>query len=183
MKLLFDFFPIVLFFIAFKFAGIYIATIATMIAACLQVSIYWLKYRRFEILHIITLVTLLILGGSTLLLHNELFIKWKPTAIYWIFALTFLGSHFIGEKLLIQRLLDKQIKLPLFAWQRLNTMWIVFFVLMGTLNLYVVYHFNTNVWVNFKLFGTFGLSLVFLVIQGIYLQKSGYLNAKSPNTD
>jgi intracellular septation protein len=179
MRLLFDFFPVFLFFIAFKWAGIYMATTVTMIAACLQVGIYWLKYRKFEILHVITLATILILGGSTLLLHNELFIKWKPTAIYWVFALTFLGSQFVGEKLLIQRLLDKQMKIPLFAWQRLNTMWIIFFVFMGALNIYVVYHFSTDIWVNFKLFGTFGLSLVFLVIQGIYLHKLGYLNAKS----
>ena len=163
MKLFFDFFPIFLFFIAFKLAGIYIATVVTMLASLVQVGVYWLKYRKFEILHLITLVIVLLLGSTTLLLHNELFIKWKPTAIYWIFALTFFISQLIGKKPLIQRLLDNQLTLPQFAWQRLNLSWVMFFLCMGILNIYVVYHFSTNTWVNFKLFGTFGISIAFLI--------------------
>ncbi|HVV68361.1 MAG TPA: septation protein A [Gammaproteobacteria bacterium] len=177
MKLLFDFFPIFLFFIAFKFFGIYIATATTMLASLLQVGIYWLKHRRFESLHIITLVTVVLLGGSTLLLHNDLFIKWKPTAIYWVFALAFLSSQFIGKKPLIQRLLDSKLSLPRNVWQRLNVSWILFFVLMGIANIYVLYHFSTNAWVNFKLFGTLGLTLVFMVIQAIYMTK--YMDTKN----
>ena len=177
MKLLFDFFPIFLFFIAFKCFGIYIATATTMVASLLQVIVYWLKHRRFESLHIITLVTVVLLGGSTLLLHNDLFIKWKPTAIYWVFALAFLCSQFIGKKTLIQRLLDSKLSLPRNVWQRLNVSWAVFFVVMGIANIYVLYHFSTNAWVNFKLFGTLGLTVVFMVIQAIYMTK--YMDVKN----
>lgn len=171
MKLLFDFFPIFLFFVAFKFFGIYIATAVTMAASLLQVSIYWLKHRRFESLHLITLVIVILFGGSTLLLHNDLFIKWKPTAIYWIFAICFLGSQFIGKKTLIQRLLGTQLNLPDTIWQRLNISWIIFFTTMGIVNVYVLYHFSTNTWVNFKLFGTLGLTLLFLIAQAIYMSR------------
>lgn len=171
MKLLFDFFPILLFFLAFKVFGIYTATAVTMAASLLQVSVYWLKNRRFESLHLITLAIVILLGGSTLWLHNDLFIKWKPTVIYWIFALFFLGSQFIGKKPLVQRLLGAQLSLPHLVWRRLNFSWIIFFSLMGMLNVYVLYHFSTNAWVNFKLFGSLGLTLAFLVVQAIYMSR------------
>lgn len=173
MKLLFDFFPIFLFFIAFKYFdhNIYIATAVTMCASLLQVLIYWLKQRRFEPLHVITLVIVIVLGSSTLLLHNELFIKWKPTAIYWLFGLAFLISNYIGKKPLIQRLLGSQMSLPDLIWRRLNLSWIVFFTMMGIVNIYIVYHFSTNTWVNFKLFGALGLTVLFIVLQAIYISK------------
>ncbi len=177
MKLLFDFFPILLFFIAFKFFGIYTATAVTMAASILQVSIYWYKHRRFESLHLITLVIVILLGGTTLLLHNDLFIKWKPTVIYWVFALCFLASQFIGKAPLVQRLLSAQLSLPDSAWQRLNLSWVVFFSLMGSINIYVLYHFSTNAWVNFKLFGTLGLTLIFLIAQAIYMSR--FMESKS----
>lgn len=176
MKLLFDFFPIFIFFLAFKFFGIYIATATTMAASLLQVAIYWLRHKSFESLHIITLITVMLFGGTTLLLHNELFIKWKPTAIYWIFAVVFLGSQFIGKKPLIQRLLDSKMSLPKAVWQRLNISWVLFFAVMGIANVYVLYHFSTNAWVNFKLFGTLGLTILFLIFQAIYMSK--YLDVK-----
>ncbi|MFT3742399.1 MAG: septation protein A [Gammaproteobacteria bacterium] len=171
MKLLFDFFPILLFFIAFKFFGIYVATATTMVGALLQVGIYWLKHRRFESLHVITFITIVLLGGTTLIFHNDLFIKWKPTVLYWIFALVFGISRFIGQKPLIQRMLDSQLSLPLKAWQQLNFSWVLFFAIMGAANIYVLYHFSTNAWVNFKLFGTLGFTIVFLVGQGIYMSR------------
>jgi intracellular septation protein len=180
MKLLYDFFPIFLFFIAFKLFGIYIATAVTMLGSLIQVGIYWLQHRKFENLHLITLGTVVLLGGTTLLLHNELFIKWKPTAIYWIFALAFLGSQFIGKKPLIQRLLGTQITLPILIWQRLNLAWIVFFSVMGIINVYVLYHFSTNAWVNFKLFGSLGMTIVFLIAQAIYMSR--YLDQKQGHT-
>lgn len=178
MKLLFDFFPILLFFVAFKWFGIYMATAATMLASLLQVGAYWLKNRRFETLHIVTLFTILILGGTTLALHNELFIKWKPTVLYWIFALAFLGSRFIGKKPLIQRMLDAQLNLPTLVWRRLNLSWALFFLGMGIANVYVLYHFSTNAWVNFKLFGALGLILFFLIGQGIYLSRFMAIKAR-----
>ena len=171
MKLLFDFFPILLFFIAYKLYNIYVATAVVMVASGAQVSGYWLKHRRFENMHLITLLLVMVLGSATLLFHNEIFIKIKPTAIYWIFSLLFLGSHYWGEKFFIQRMMDGKLKLPQQDWKRLNVSWALFFLSMGMLNLYVVYHFNTNTWVHFKLFGTLTLTFVFVVLQSLYMAK------------
>jgi len=171
MKLLFDFFPILLFFIAYKFFGIYIATGVAMAASVLQVSGYWFKRRRFETLHIVTLGLVLVLGGATLFFHDQLFIQWKPTAIYWAFAVLFMVSQFFGKKCLIQRLMDNKLSLPAAIWRRLNTSWSVFFILMGIINLVVVYNFSTNTWVNFKLFGTLALTLLFVFGQALYMSR------------
>lgn len=171
MKLLFDFFPILIFFIAYKVLGIFYATAAAIAASLLQLFAYWLKHRRFETLHVITFATVALLGGATLLLHNDLFIKWKPTAIYWAFSLVFLASQYIGKRNLMQRMLDSKMNLPRNVWQRLNLSWVVFFLAMGGINIYVIYHFSTDAWVNFKLFGTLGLTAIFLVVQAIYMSK------------
>jgi intracellular septation protein len=176
MKLLFDFFPIVLFFIGYKFYGIFIATIIGMIASLLQVGFFWFKHRRIEITHAITLILILVLGAATLFLHNAIFIKWKPTAIYWVFSLLFLGSQLIGTKPFIQHLMGDKITLPQNVWQRLNLSWAMFFVLMGGINLYVAYQFSTDVWVNFKLFGTLGSTIVFGILQSIYILKVSRLD-------
>ena len=171
MKFLFDFFPIVLFFIAFKMGDIYIATITVIVASAAQVL--WSRYKtgRFEKLPLITLGTIVVLGGATLFFKNELFIKWKPTALYWVLALALVISQFIGNKPLMQRLLEQNVVLPTKIWHQLNLSWALFFAAMGIANLYVVYHFNTDTWVNFKLFGTLGLTLVFIVLQGFYMAK------------
>lgn len=171
MKFLFDFFPIALFFIAFKMGDIYLATVTAIVASVVQVI--WSRYKtgRFEKLPLITLGTIVILGGATLFFRNELFIKWKPTALYWLLALALLISQFIGKKPLMQRLLEQNIELPTKIWHQLNLSWALFFTTMGIANLYVVYHFDTNTWVNFKLFGTMGLTLVFILIQGLYMTK------------
>ncbi|MCK4869708.1 MAG: septation protein A [Gammaproteobacteria bacterium] len=171
MKLFFDFLPILLFFIAFKLYGIYVATAVAMAASLLQVSIFWLKHHRVEPTHMITLAIIMVLGGATLLFHDIMFIKWKPTAIYWIFASLFLITRFVGNKTLIQRMMDGKISLPEHMWHKLNLSWALFFLSMGFINLYVVYHYNTNTWVNFKLFGTLGLTVVFVVLQSMYMAK------------
>lgn len=171
MKLLFNFFPIILFFIAYKLVGIYIATVVAMLASLTQTIGFWVKHRRFEFTHLITLAIILILGSATIILHDAMFIKWKPTAVYWLFALLFLGTQFIGNKTLIQRMMDNKLSLPNFIWMRLNLSWAVFFTVMGVANLYVVYHFSTNAWVNFKLFGTLGLTIVFVVLQSLYIAR------------
>lgn len=171
MKFLYDYFPILCFFIAYKLFGIFTATAVTMVASVLQVGIYWLKYRRFEKLHIITLLFVLILGGSTLIFHKVIFIKWKPTIIYWIFAIVLAVSQFIGRRPLLHRMLADKISLPDKIWQRLNISWAIFFAALGALNIYVVYHMNTNAWVNFKMFGTLGITLVFIIAQGLYMAK------------
>lgn len=171
MKFLFDFLPILLFFIAYKFFGIYIATGVAMAAITAQVSIHWFKHKCFEVLHLVTMGLVLALGAATLFLHNELYIKWKPTAIYWVFALAFLTSQFVGKKLLIQRMMDDKLNLPATIWKRLNISWVVFFLAMGFVNLYIVYHFNTNTWVNFKLFGILFLTLGFVLAQSLYMAR------------
>ena len=171
MKLLFDFFPIALFFIAYKFGDIYLATLTAIAASIAQVAISRYKTGHFEKIPLITLGTIVLLGGATLFFKNELFIKWKPTALYGLLAIGFLLSHFIGKKPLIQRMIEQNIQLPQKVWNQLNISWVIFFLAMGALNLYVVYHYDTDTWVNFKLFGSLGLTLVFIIAQGIYMSR------------
>lgn len=171
MKFLFDYFPIICFFIAYKFGGIYVATAVAMAASALQLAAYWLKHRRFEKLHVITFVFIIVLGSLTLIFHKAIFVKWKPTIVYWIFAGVLFGSHFFGKKPLMYSMLGDKVSLPDKVWPRLNMSWAIFFLGLGILNLYVVYNYNTNAWVNFKLFGTFILMLVFIIGQAFYIAK------------
>lgn len=173
MKILFDFFPVLLFFTAFKLTddNIYIATAAAIAATVVQVTVFWVKHRRLEKLHVITLSLLVLFGGATLLLHDEVYIKWKPTVLNWLFGLVFIASHFIGKRPVIQRLMAQAITLPQAVWYRLNLAWSVFFIAVGFINLYVVYNFDTDTWVNFKLFGIIGLTLVFIIAQSLYISR------------
>lgn len=171
MKLLFDLFPILLFFIGYKFFGLYTATSIAMAASLIQVLFYRLKHQRYEKMHLISLGLILVLGSATLIFHNPWFIKWKPTAIYWLSAFVFLCSTWIGKKTLIEKMMDGNISLPKVIWYRLNYGWTLFFLFMGALNLYVAYSFSTDIWVNFKLFGGAGLTLLFIFIQAIYLSR------------
>lgn len=171
MKLLFDFLPILLFFIAYKIGGIYVATAIAIIVSCVQVGFCWYKFRRIERLHLITLLLIVVLGGATLFLHNTLFFQWKPTIVNWLFAITFLGSQFIGHKPVIQRMLEGNVSLPAYIWRRLNISWAIFFLMMGIANLYVVYHYDEDTWVNFKLFGMLGLTVLFVLVQALYLAR------------
>lgn len=172
MKILFDFFPIAAFFIAYKWQGIYLATAIAIAASLIQVL--WSRYKqgRFEKIPVITFFSILILGGATLLFKNEIFIKWKPTVVYWILAIIFLGSHFVGSKKpIIQRFAGETVSLPNYVWSRINYSWCAFFFLMGIANLYVIHNFNTDTWVNFKLFGTLICTLIFIFGQAIYMYK------------
>ncbi|MEK8017768.1 MAG: septation protein A [Candidatus Parabeggiatoa sp.] len=172
MKFLYDFFPILLFFIAYKLYDIYVATAVIIAASVLQISLYWIKNRRVEKMHLITLVLILILGSATLYLRNPEFIYWKPTIVNWAFALAFLGSQFIGKKNLLQRMLDSQITVTSqHIWKTLNFAWVGFFIAMGFINWYVFKHFSEDTWVNFKLFGMMGLTFVFVIAQGFYLMR------------
>lgn len=171
MKILYDFFPILLFFVAYKLYGIYAATATAIVATVAQVALFWLRHRRFEKMHLITLAIIVVFGGATLLLHNPVFIKWKPTVAYWLFALTFLGSQFIGGKCIIERMMGHAIQTTRGVWTKLNLAWVVFFVVMGCVNLYVAYNYAEATWVNFKLFGLMGLTLVFVLGQGVVLSR------------
>jgi intracellular septation protein len=169
MKLLFDFLPIVAFFIAYKFFGIYIATAVAIAISLLQVIGYWIKYRQLSSLQLISLGTIVVFGGATLLLHDEIIIKWKPSVLYWILSLVFLGSQYLGKKTFVQHLMESNITLSKTEWVNINMSWVIFFALMGFINLYVAYHFSTDTWVNFKLFGLLGLTTIFILGQAIYL--------------
>jgi intracellular septation protein len=173
MKFLFDIFPVALFFIAFKLGDIFIATGVAIAATLAQVG--WLLVRRHKIDKMlwISLAIIVVTGGLTLVLHDETFIKWKPTILYWAFAAGFGGSALFFRKNLIRSLLVEHICAPDFVWQRLNLSWIGFFVFMGFANLAVAFAFGltTETWVNFKLFGGIGLMLMFVLIQGVLLSK------------
>ena len=171
MKFLFDLFPVLLFFVAYKLTNIYVATAVAIAASAVQVGGFWLKHRRFENMHLITLALIVVLGGATLLLQDEMFIKWKPTAVNWLFAVAFFGSQYIGGKPLVRRMMEKSVALPDAIWNRLNLSWAAFFFAVGAVNIYVVYHFDTDTWVNFKLFGIVGLTLVFIIAQAIYMSR------------
>lgn len=179
MKLLFDFFPIVLFFLAYKLFDIYYATAFAMLASLAQVVFFRLKYQHYEKLHIISLLLILTLGGATLFFHNPWFIKWKPTGIYWLSAFIFLGSHYIGSKPIIQRMMEKNVILPAKIWRRLNYAWAGYFLIMGSLNIYIAYYYPTDFWVNFKLFGGVGCMLIFVFIQALYLAKHAVVASSS----
>ena len=176
MKFLFDFFPVLAFFIAYyipeeRSQGLFLATGVAIIAAIIQVTLYWVIKRRFEKMHVITLMIILILGGATLLLQDKRYFMWKPTAVNWLFALVFLGSHFFGKKTMIQRMLGHALTLPSHAWSNLNLSWIIFFTFMGMLNLYVAYNFAEHIWVNFKMFGILGCTLLFAIVQSVYMSR------------
>ncbi|HEY9017967.1 septation protein A [Thiomicrospira sp.] len=172
MKLLFDLFPVFLFFIAYKMYDIYVATGVIIVATIIQVSYLYARHRRVEKIHLITLGLIVLLGGATLLLHDERFIAWKPTIVNWGFALVFLASHYVmGNKPIVRRMMDAMIELPDQIWIRLSYLWIGFFVFSGLINLWVYYNFSLDAWVNFKLFGLMGLTFAFILLQGLYISR------------
>jgi len=212
MKLLIDFFPIILFFIAYKLYGIYVATITAIIASLVQVA--WLRWKhgRFETMPLVTLALIAVFGGLTLLLRDPIFVMWKPTIVNWLFALAFVGGSLIGQRPLVERMMGGAIKVPATIWRRLNWAWVSFFLVSGIVNLFVVYvasgfyqaeqaliaatgiteidlaqcaeqfadqqlalcelaHASEAVWVNFKLFGMMGLTILFVIGQAFYLAR------------
>jgi intracellular septation protein len=201
MKLLFDLFPIILFFVSYhqadaiiqntpvaqfidvsqpeQIVATIIATSIAIIASFIQVGSFWLKHHRVEKMHIFSLTLITVLGSITIAFGNPAFIQWKPTVLNWAFAGTFLGSQFIGGQCLVKRMMSSQITLPETVWVRLNLSWVVFFIISGTANLYVAFYYGLDLdektrmdnWVNFKLFGLMGLTFVFVVAQGFYLAK------------
>jgi intracellular septation protein len=169
MKMMFDFFPVLLFFIVYKMYDIYVATAVLIVACFIQTITHRVVRGAFEKTHVITLVLVALFGGLTLILHDEVFIKWKPTVINWLFAGVFIGSRFIGKKTIIERMMGGNITLPSDIWVKLNMAWALFFVFLGALNIYVAFSFDTDTWVNFKLFGLMGLTFLFIIAQSFYL--------------
>ncbi|CAM3682368.1 septation protein A [Paracidovorax anthurii] len=171
MKLLIDFFPIILFFAAFKLWGIYTATAVAIAATVLQIAYLRVRHGRVEPMQWVSLGVIVVFGGATLLAHSETFIKWKPTVLYWLMAAALLIGQFVFHKNLIRSLMGAQMELPDAAWRAMNWSWTAFFAAMGFVNLWVAYTFSTDAWVNFKLFGGLGLMAVFVVGQALYLSR------------
>ena len=173
MKFLFDLFPVILFFIAFKTGDIYIATGVAIAATFAQIGWLLLRKRKIDTMLWVSLGIIVVTGGLTLLLHDETFIKWKPTVLYWALAAGLGGSSLLFGKNLIRSLIEAQIQLPEPVWKNLNRAWIGFFIFMGGANLAVAFAFNlsTDTWVNFKLFGGMGLMFLFAIAQALILSK------------
>jgi intracellular septation protein len=200
MKLLFDFFPIILFFVAFKGAEsqreaaasfatqwlgplvsggvvgaseapVLLATVVVIAATFIQIGYLLARRRKVDAMLWVSLALVTVFGGATVWFHNETFIKWKPSVLYWAMGLAFWLSQALFRKNLLKTMLSDQLQLPANAWRTLNLMWITFFGFMGLANLYVAYSFPTDIWVNFKLFGSIGLMVLFTLAQGVYLSR------------
>ena len=171
MKFLFDLFPVILFFAAFKAWDIYVATGVAIVATFGQIGWVLLRRRRVDPMLWTSLGIIVVFGGATLLLRDETFIKWKPTVLYWLFALVLSGAMLGWKRNLIRNLLGQQVRLPDHAWATLLWSWAGFFACMGGLNLFVAFHYSTDTWVTFKLFGGIGLMVAFVFAQALYLQR------------
>lgn len=196
MKLVLDFLPIVIFFLVYKSAPevvslispllseeqirlftdmpIILATLVLIPATLLQVVYVRLTTGKVEKMHLVTLALVVILGGATIALQDKTFIMWKPTVVNWLFAAAFLGSQWFTSKSLLQRMMDQALTLPDNVWVRLNYAWVTFFVISGLANLYVAYQFSEEIWVDFKLFGLLGLTVLFIIGQSLFLYR--YMN-------
>lgn len=175
MSLFYEVFPVFLFFLAFKFYDIYVATIVGILATFLQVIFTRLWSNKWDRKQLITLSVFVIFGSMTLYFHNPIFIKWKPTIVFWIFALVIIGSQLFTQKPLMQRLMEKFLEekahVPLQIWKRMNGIWAVFFLGLGALNLYIAYHFSNDAWVNFKFYGITSAFFLFSLFQAFYLMR------------
>jgi intracellular septation protein len=171
MKLLIDFFPIVLFFVAYKVWDIYVATGVAIVATIAQIA--WLRHStgKVEPMQWVSLGIIVLFGGATILAHDETFIKWKPTVLYWLMGGALAAGLLVFRKNLLKSLMGAQLELPEHAWRAMTWSWIVFFAAMGVLNLWVAFNFSTDAWVNFKLFGGLGLMVLFVIGQALYLSR------------
>lgn len=193
MKQFIDFIPLLLFFIVYKIeprlvevagqsfnlGGIYSATAVLIISSLVVYGALFIRQRRLEKGQLLTLVACLVFGGLTLAFHSETFLKWKAPVVNWLFAVAFLGSHFVGDKVLIKRIMGHALTLPDAVWTRLNLAWIAFFLICGAANLFVAFTFQ-DIWVDFKVFGSLGMTVLFLVGQGVYLSR--HLHDSDPTT-
>lgn len=180
LNLIYDFIIILLFFIAFKFYDIYVATLVGIGGTAIQIVVHRIWKGLFDKKQLFVFGVFVIFGGMTLYFHNPIFVKWKPSIVFWIFGLAILLSHFMMKQPIMQRLmgnmLDEKGHIPLRVWKVLNLAWGVFFILLGGLNIFIAYQYSTNAWVNFKLYGVLSSIFLFSVIQSIYLAR--YLEQK-----
>ncbi|WP_179403971.1 septation protein A [Burkholderia guangdongensis] len=171
MKFLFDLFPIILFFVAFKVSNIFIATGVAIAATLVQVAWVAFRHRKVDTLQWVSLGLIVVFGGATLVLHDQKFIQWKLTVLYWLFAVGLLGARYAFRNNLIEKMMGKQLTLPDPVWDKLNLAWALFFAALGAVNLYVMQNFTESQWVNFKMFGTTGAMIVFIILQSLWLAK------------
>ncbi len=171
MKQFFDFIPLLVFFAVYKFYDIYTATAALMVVTVLQIAITWFTLRKLEKMHLITLAMVLVFGGFTLFFHDDAFIKWKVTVINLLFSAALLVSQFVLKKPLIKQMLGKEMQLPDAIWSRVNLAWAGFFAVAAATNTYIAFNLPQEVWVNFKVFGLLGMTLLFTVATVFYLYR------------
>jgi len=176
MQALIDFLPVIAFVLTYWFTGDMSQAIAViMVAVVLQLAATWIIKRKISNMLLASAVLVVVLGGISLFLDNPLFFKWKPTGLYWLFAVVFLGSQWVGDKPVVQRMLtsisEEDMELPDHAWRKLNLAWVGFFLFAGVANIYVAYNYEEATWVNFKLFGLFGMTFVFLVLQSLWMSR------------
>jgi intracellular septation protein len=197
MKLLFDFFPVIAFFITLKLTEksaqvaalasqwlsglgltieadllpIMLATLVVILATLLQIVWVKLRHGKVDNMLLVSGILVTVLGGLTLYLHDPAFIKWKPTLLYWVFSFSLLTAEIFWKKNLLKSMMGKEIQLPDAIWKRLNLIWVAFFIAMGFLNLYIAYNFSIDTWASFKLFGSLSLTVLFILAQGMWLQK------------
>lgn len=170
-KFLFDLFPVILFFIAFKFFGIFTATAVAIAATIAQIIYCKIRHGKVEKMLLVSGAIIGVLGGVTLLLHDKTYIMWKPTVLYWILAAVLLISKPFFKKNFIQQMMAKMIDAPTTIWNRLNLVWAIFLILLGFLNLYVAFNYDENTWVNFKLFGVTAIMFIFIIGQTFSLKR------------
>jgi intracellular septation protein len=179
MQFLIDLLPVIAFFVAYKVAGIYVATAVLIVGVLLQTLVSWIRHRKVSGMLLTSAVLVLVFGGLTLLIHDATFIKWKPSIVNWLFAAAFLVSQYTRGPSIIQRMLSENVSLDDASWKKLNLMWVGFFLFSGALNLYVAYNYDEATWVNFKLFGLMGLTLVFALAQGAWIARKSEASAPS----
>ncbi|NUU01249.1 septation protein A [Herbaspirillum robiniae] len=200
MKFLFDLFPVILFFGVFKWAEghpataqdlvmqylggamsagavtaaqapILLSTAVAIVASLAQIGWLLLRRRKVDAMLWVSLAIIVVFGGATIYFRDDTFIKWKPTILYWAFGVALLFSQLFMKKNLIRVMMEKQVSLPEPIWPRLNLAWILFFAVMGVLNLYIAFNYPLDTWVNFKMFGSMGLMFVFIIGQSLFLSK------------
>jgi intracellular septation protein len=177
MQLLVDYIPLVVFILAYFYQDIFFATGMLMVAMPVVLVLQWLMTKKINKIYAASTVLVLVLGGATLAFKNPTFLYWKPTVLNWLIAIVFLGSQWIGDKTVVQRMLENAAELSADQWVRLNQIWVVFFSIVGGVNIYVAYNFSEAFWVKFKLFGMLGLTLIFVIIQSVWLTLATQKNA------
>ncbi|MBH97863.1 MAG: septation protein A [Rhodospirillaceae bacterium] len=178
MQILIDFLPIFIFFITYQYAGMYAATAAIIIAMGFQLIFQWLKEGKVNKMLMTSVILVTFFGSITLLLRDPIFIQWKPTVVNWLFAIAFIISRYFGDKTIAERIMGHAVELETAMWRQLNLMWVGNFTFLGLINIYVVYNYDESTWVNFKLFGMLGITLIMVIIQVIWIAAKTGLKEK-----